>query len=201
MPSPFVIKDVKYALLTYSQVPAEFSYNGIVLRLRELGASCSIGREHHRDGGLHFHAFASFERPFSTRNGRKFDVDGHHPNIAKVGRTPWLAYDYCRKDGEIVHDEVDRPAEETAGRHNQSAASWEHVLQAPTKEDFFSRLRLHFPRVLVASYTQVCKYAEATYKRAPEPYRNPDDHTFSTGFYGDLEQWRDNMQLRTTHSR
>ena len=101
MPS-FLLKDARFVLLTYSQTPANFDYWSIVDTFAGLKAECLVAKEQHQDGGDHYHVFVDFGRKFSTRVDTAFDVTGCHPNIAKCGKTPWLAFDYCCKDGNIL---------------------------------------------------------------------------------------------------
>ena len=87
-------------LLTYAQCddldPFELT---IILDRWELSASLE---ERITLTGIHLHAFAMWERQFETRNVRLFDVDGCHPNIAVIKRTPEAAFDYAIKDGDVV---------------------------------------------------------------------------------------------------
>lgn len=40
--------------------------------------------EHHKDGGLHLHAWMEFNEVFYTRNYRLFDFKNNHPNIGRI---------------------------------------------------------------------------------------------------------------------
>ena len=91
----------RYALLTYAQC-GELDPFRVVEHLGSLRAECIIGRESHVTGGLHLHAFVGWERKFSTRDCRAFDVDGHHPNIVASYGTPESGWDYACKEGDIV---------------------------------------------------------------------------------------------------
>jgi len=64
--------------------------------------SYSIGREKHKDGNFHLHAYIEWSDKFETRDVRKFDFDGHHPNIL----TPKKGWEgYVRKGGDFIHNE------------------------------------------------------------------------------------------------
>lgn len=159
----FILKDAKFCLLTYSQcagLNAEALWTHLTT---EFKAKIAIFQENHRDGGLHFHAFVGFDGKHSTRNARLFDFAGYHPNIAKVGRTPRKAYDYCAKDKNLVAGEEFE--EEDFGRHNEPKVSaWAEIVDAESKDEFWERVKRLDPRALVTNYRNICAYADATYK-------------------------------------
>jgi len=196
MPSTFLIKDAKFLLLTYSRVPDHLVDSmpmSIVHRSADRGAECLVGQEQHADGGTHFHAFIDFggER-YSTRNQHDWDIEGIHPNIEKGGRTPWLIYDYVCKDGNIVGGGAERPEETTSSK---GADKWELVLNAATRTEFLLRLREHYPRVLVASFGSVSKYADWAYAPDPVEYLHPENYGFTLEGYPGLLDWvDDNMR-------
>ena len=172
MPRQFYVKDAKYLLLTYPQVN-EYNENGLhepilpwlLLDLcSRLGAELVVCREQHQDGGDHYHAFIDFGgRAFSTRNNRKFDINGHHPNIERVGRTPWLAYDYATKDGDVICGGAERPLESNGlpdSSDTQDARlgvsksgtgngmDWEWIAAASTREEFFIRVQQYIGLII-----------------------------------------------------
>lgn len=55
--------------------------------------------EHHEDGSIHNHIYVEFKFAVESRNPRVFDLEGHHPNIKKVVKTPWVPVEYCKKEG------------------------------------------------------------------------------------------------------
>lgn len=74
-------------------------------KLQNLGATIIeyvIGREEHKDGGKHLHAYVHVGVPIHRRvNPLYFDMEGHHPNIEAVrGHNRCLAY--CAKDGDYI---------------------------------------------------------------------------------------------------
>lgn len=188
MPRPFVVKNAKYILLTYAQADNVDPWN-ILATLTELGAECIIGRERHVDGGIHYHVFCDFGRQFSTRNGSAFDVDGKHPNIEKVNRTPWHSFDYATKDGDIVCGGAERPPERDVSQPNQSQESWAEVVNAASRHEFFLLLEQRFPRYLVCSYPSIAKYADWKYREVPLDYHHPEDFAFQLEGYGALDDW------------
>lgn len=194
MPNPFFIKDAKYILLTYPQIPENVQDHfpwGIVNACSTKGAECLVARERHQDGGIHFHAFVDWGgRRYSSRDTRGFDVSGHHPNITKVGKTPRKAWDYVTKDGDIVAGGAQMPTEEATSSEN----IWEYIISAESRDDFYSRMRERAQRYLICSYPSIAKYADWRYQDSPEPYRNPEGWTFQLQAYPSLPEWvRDNL--------
>lgn len=59
-----------------------------------------VGKEHHADGKLHFHAYVKFNERLDTLNARFFDLLGVHPNIINNPGRGWIAY--CVKDKEYA---------------------------------------------------------------------------------------------------
>ena len=107
----------------------------IILDRWELSASLE---ENHADGGIHLHAFAMWERQFETRNVRLFDVDGCHPNIAVIKRTPEAAFDYAIKDGDVVAGGLQRPSRDSVA---SPSGKWTDIIAAGTREEFLNSSR------------------------------------------------------------
>lgn len=187
----FTLKNTRYCLLTYSQTDPNFQHDAILNVATLNKAECLIARELHGDGGTHYHALLHWERPFTTRSTRIFDVCGHHPNILRVGKTPWVAFDYCIKDGDIVAGGLERPAEEEETTTGQHKSDWDFICDAPDRETFFERLRSGAPRQLVCSFPSITKYADWKYRRDTLEYRHPEDFTFNLDSHPDLRDWTD----------
>lgn len=203
MPSNFAISSAKFILLTYSQVDKNCEHQdvserpstllpGKILRMVHAiqGAKCIIGRELHQDGGKHLHVFVAFERRFSTRNSRRFDCDGHHPNIKRVGRTPWCAYDYAIKDNDVVGGELERPDERGCEQGPPKRdADWTWITDAETRDEFFERIRDRRPKELVCNISAVLKYADWQYRQDPAEYTHPEGIHFELDSFPDLTEW------------
>jgi len=101
----------KYILLTYSQVDEDVFHPIEIKHLIDgLGGRCRIGREFHQNGGVHYHAFCVKDKRFISRDPRKFDIAGFHPNIEPILATPDKAWEYAIKDGNVIIDDVpERP--------------------------------------------------------------------------------------------
>jgi len=194
MPSNrFFVKNVKYLLLTYAQAGENFNYEAIVDLCVELRAECIIGRELHSTGGTHYHAFLEFESPFSTRNARRFDIDGRHPNVAQVGHTPWVAYDYAIKDGDIVAGGAARPGEGGVqhDRRRDDNGDWGWILSAESRDEYFVRLRERAPRALACNFPSLCKYADWRWKHTAAKYSSPQGLQFEGENMSPLLDWVD----------
>jgi len=59
-------------------------------------------REQHENGGVHYHAVLQFATRQDFRDERRFDWQGHHPNIVTV-RAPKRAVEYVAKDGDYIN--------------------------------------------------------------------------------------------------
>ena len=59
---------------------------------------CRIGREHHGDGGIHYHIYLSFNTIATINSAQAFDYFGTHGNIKPIRRTPEKSFDYAGKE-------------------------------------------------------------------------------------------------------
>lgn len=192
--SPFILKTVKYVLLTYAQVGDDFDPEWILDLCVSLEAECLVARERHADGGTHYHAFVEFGRLFSTRSSRRFDLYNYHPNIALVGRTPWVAYDYVCKDGDVVCGGAARPGPggvPDPPKTNQVHQDWSYILDARDRDDFFVRLREKCPKSLATSFPSLCKYADWRWRRVTAGYTHPPELTFELDSVPEISDWVD----------
>lgn len=178
--------DAKYGLLTYPQC-GDLDAWAIVDMLGDLGAECIVGREDHVDGGVHLHAFFMFERKFSSRNVRVFDVDGRHPNVVRGYSTPEKGYDYATKDGDIVAGGLERPGV----REKVSGASekWARILLSESRDEFFETVAQLDPRALCINFGSLRAYADWRYRPTRDPYVTPGGISFDTSGFPELEQW------------
>lgn len=175
----------KYGLLTYAQSP-DLDPQRIVELLCDLGAECIVGRERHQDGGIHHHAFFMFERRFITRDVRKFDIDGYHPNIVRGYGTPEKGYDYATKDGDVVAGGLERPSGNDA---NTRADKWSEIIEAETRDDFFQRVAEMDPRALACNFGNLEKYADWRYRPVREEYKHPEGFEFISECTEDMDKW------------
>lgn len=196
--NPLIIRDARFILLTYSQIQhdAELLAENIVGLIGELSGECIVARERHADGGLHLHVLCDFQREISTRDPRKFDVRGEHPNIAKVTvGTEDDVWDYVTKDGDVIAGglaQPDRNERTEGGRRpwqGEYSSKWAYITDAPTKEEFFNRLAAEDPRSMVCSYANITKFADWKYRPAAEEYCNPFDGEYDLGRRHELREW------------
>lgn len=93
----------KTFLLTYAQAERieskEALHEHLLTFLPEKLITC---RETHADGGVHYHAVLRFTARQDFRDERRFDWQGHHPNIASVA-APKKAVEYVAKDGDYIN--------------------------------------------------------------------------------------------------
>lgn len=195
MPNPVTWK-LRHAIVTYAQC-GDLDPWAVVDLFAGLGAECIIGHEHHQDGGVHLHCFVDFGRVFRSRRVDIFDVEGRHPNIQHVGRTPWVAYDYCIKEGNVVAGGAKRP-KERGTRISRDDEIWTEIMAAEDRDTFFYLCQQLAPRSLCTSFNSISAFAEWKYRVDPEPYQHPNGVEFLETRVGELNQWaKDNLGLHT----
>jgi hypothetical protein len=192
---PFLF-EAKYGLLTYAQSDG-LDPHDIVCHLGDLGAECIVGREDHSDGGIHFHAFFMFDRKYRTRDERKFDVGGRHPNIVRGYRTPEKGWDYATKDGDIVGGGLERPGGDGV---SSSSSVWSQLVLARDRDQFFEMCADLAPRALLCNFTSLRCYADWRFRADPAPYEHPVGVLLSTERYPQLDTWVQQNLGGPTHS-
>lgn len=164
----------RYALITYAQC-GDLDPWTVCDFLSAVPAECIIGREAHADGGIHLHAFVDFGIRFRTSDARRFDVDGHHPNIQPCGRTPEKMFDYAIKDGDVVAGGLGRPSgQDVAGVPSQ----WDTIVGAQDVGEFWELLRTLAPRTLLSNFNSLRSYAEWRYRPTIADYISPPGVVF-----------------------
>nr|QJB18558.1 MAG: replication-associated protein [Genomoviridae sp.] len=180
----------KYGLFTYAQC-GDLNPFAVVDHFASLRSECIIGREMHADGGVHLHAFAMWEQKYQTRDVRKFDVLGCHPNVVAGYGTPEKGWDYATKDGEIVAGGLERPCGDSMAA---TSSKWSEVVLAETADEFWSTVARVDPRALCCSFISLQKYAEHKFKPTPAIYGTPPGISFDTGELDRLPAWvNDNL--------
>uniref|UniRef100_A0A8E7L4S3 Replication-associated protein n=1 Tax=Lorikeet Genomoviridae sp. TaxID=2814971 RepID=A0A8E7L4S3_9VIRU len=174
----------KYGLLTYAQC-GDLDPFSIVERLGDLGAECIVGREDHADGGIHLHAFFMFERKFSSRDVRVFDVHGRHPNVVRGWGTPEKGWDYATKYGDVVAGGLERPGSGLP----EAGSVWASIILSEDRESFFEAVARLAPRALLCNFSSLRCYADWKYRREPEPYSHPGNISFDTAEFPGLDSW------------
>lgn len=193
---PNVTWKLRHAIVTYAQC-GDLDPWKVVDLFAGLSAECIIGREHHEDGGIHLHCFIDFGRVFRSRRVDIFDVEGQHPNVQHVGRTAWVAYDYCIKEGDVVAGAAERPAERRTGLSKLDEV-WTEIMAAENRETFLYLCQQLAPRSFCLSFNSITAFADWKYRVDPQQYRHPDGIEFQEARVGVLNQWaKDNLGKRT----
>lgn len=177
----------RYVLVTYAQC-GDLDPWRVVERFSSLGAECIVGREHHEDGGLHLHVFADFGRKFRSRKADVLDVDGRHPNLAPIKRTPAKAYDYAIKDGDVVAGGLERPVEGGVG-NGTSADKWSRITQAEDRDEFWALVHELDPKAAACSFNALSKYADWRFAEKPPVYEHDGGIKFVPGNADGRDDW------------
>lgn len=177
----------KYGLLTYAQC-GHLDPWAVNDHLGKLGAECIVGRETHADGGIHLHCFFMFEKKFRTRDERRFDVHGCHPNVVAGYGTPEKGYDYATKDGEIVAGGLARPSGSDSGVP-RSADKWRTICMAESREEFFELVQDLDPRALCVNFSSLKAFADWRYRPVRDEYTHPRGLRVMAGEVRELSEW------------
>lgn len=187
-------------LVTWSQIDeTRFPWTMIIERFKKLNAKCRIGREHHQDGGLHYHAYAKHVKRFNTRDQRFLDIAGYHPNIRPVTHHHARAWKYVAKHN-LVHDDLpDKPH----GKTNKSMQIqvFQAALQAPTHKEMLRIIREGDPVKYCTGFTSIKSAADHTFpKREIPSYTSPPGLQIQTEQFPDLQQWVDTWLPNSRHA-
>lgn len=202
MPAAFKFSG-KHALLTYAQC-GTLDAMAVGRLIESTGGKCIIGKELHADGGIHLHCFVQWESDFATTDKREFDVDGCHPNLRKMYRTPKKGYAYAIKDGEIVGgtleaiDVIGNESELSSGDSDRRRKSpWFEIIMAKSRDEFFELCARLDPRSLCVGFMGISKYADHRYRVDRSPYRTPGGVSIEASTVPILSEWvRDNLGPR-----
>nr|UBJ26231.1 replication-associated protein [Giant panda feces-associated gemycircularvirus] len=179
--------NARYFLVTYAQC-GDLDGFSVMELFSSLGAECIIGRELHEDQGIHLHAFVDFGAKFRGRGSEIFDVEGRHPNIQTVGRTPWKAYDYAIKDGDVVCGGAERPIESS----NSGASTydkWVEISGAETRAEFWELVFRLDPKAGCCNHASLAKYADWRFAVDPPVYEHPGGVSFINGDIDGRDEW------------
>lgn len=188
----------KWLLLTYAQTPDGFDPEKIHSMARAEKAKCRIGKEFHKDGGTHYHAFFEFSKRFQTRNIKHFDSQNCHPNWTIIRYTPWKSWDYVGKDGDVVVEDCERPPETGSGKAAPNKLVFDTLVSARDYQEFVDTFKAQAPKEYIMGFNNICNYANATFNADTQPdYVSPefmtDNHapekllTWMDGFKAGLE--------------
>lgn len=129
---------------------------------------CEVAQETHADGGIHYHAVVTYNRPYQ-RGLDSFDTHGHHPNIVVIRPGRKQLYNrrrYIRKeDDDVVSRGQAPPYSEEAERR-----TWGDILNSSaTKEDFLAGVRENYPREFCLQWDRLNTFAN-------EHFNSPSDY-------------------------
>jgi len=180
----------KHVLLTFAQC-GDLDPTKVVRHIEESGGECIIGREPHADGGFHLHCFVQWEHELHTTDPRRFDVDGRHPNLQRMYRTPEKGYDYAIKGGDVVGGSLERPSRAVAGK---AESPWPEIILAETRDEFFDLCARLDPRSLCTGFVGISKYADWKYRTERGPYSTPRGVSIVADSVPALSDWvRENV--------
>jgi hypothetical protein len=191
--SQYILR-AKYILLTYSQVDEDvFHPEALVTLIHNWDGKCRIGREFHQDGGVHYHAFCVKENRFVTRDKRKFDIAGFHPNITPVMRTPHKAWAYAIKDGDVVHDDIPEAPVGRSGKAKKPRNEvWTFRLQeSKSADDALNALVQDDTRGTLCAFNNVKKGLEWYFRQPSYPeYTPPSGLRYEFDAYPEIYGWQ-----------
>jgi len=183
--------------LTYSQIGSTWDPQPLIDALDGLGATFRLGRELHQDGGIHYHCYVDFGRPYEFENCHKFCFGGlpspkcpkgGHCNILVIRRTPHFAWDYAGKDGDIISENCARPV--VVKGQSERKAEWQHCLDAPTENEFYARIKETDPAALCKSSQSLEHCAKRLFRsRKPETYDGIVGLKFDWKSFPSVAQW------------
>jgi len=75
--------------------------------------SVLVSRELHEDGEPHLHCYLYYEKEFSCKNERFFDISGFHPNVQSA-KSVRAVQAYIKKDGDFIQEGMDYAQEVSA---------------------------------------------------------------------------------------
>ncbi|EGO20879.1 hypothetical protein SERLADRAFT_441268 [Serpula lacrymans var. lacrymans S7.9] len=166
-------------LLTYSQIgdrPNQ-ALSDAIARLSPQPAEWAAVREHHQDGGSHWHVIVKFDVPIRSRNPAFFDVDGIHPNVkmlasAKSVRDAWT---YLQKEEGADHfgpwqgPEAVLDAEGGMGKAKKDE-KWGHIIASSSRDEYEERVQTFGPYDWVVNHDKIINYADKHWPVEPEQY-------------------------------
>lgn len=179
--------NARYFLVTYAQC-GDLDGFAVMEMFSSLGAECLVARERHEDGGLHLHAFVDFGTKFRGRGAAIFDVEGRHPNITTIGRSPFKAYDYCLKDGDVICGGAERPVEAT-NVGTSTYDKWSEIASAASRSEFWDMVFRLDPKAGCCNYSTLAKYADWRFAVDPPVYATPAAITFVDGGLDGRDEW------------
>ena len=133
------------------------------------------------------------DKRFITRSPSTFDVDGYHPNIEPIKRTPHRAWAYVSKPGAtLVHDDIPEPP---AGRSRQRSKQDEvyntALYRAKSKTQFINTCIEGDTRRAIGCFNNLSAFADYWYPPARGPeYTPPPGLQLELSSYPEIAAWQ-----------
>lgn len=119
-----------------------------------------IGREAHKDGGYHLHAYLEWNEQKRVRDANYFDYGTLHPNIQTV-RNAAKCQEYCTKDGDYIAN-----MEIAQGKRTYGSI----IADSRTQEEFLTSVEATYPRDMVLHFDRIRTYANHRYGQDRREY-------------------------------
>lgn len=127
----------KTFLLTYPQCDLApiFFQEQFITKLEQypIYYACFAQEEHHETSGKHIHVYVQFEKKITSTRVDFFDIAGFHPNLLKVMRTPFKAFEYVTKDNTYTEYKPEHRPERTFNQLSKKEKN-EYILTHDLKE-------------------------------------------------------------------
>jgi len=121
--------------------------------------SYTIARELHEDGNEHFHCLIEWQTPYDCRDERRFDINGHHPNI-QTARNPKAVHSYIIKDGDYITNKT----------YDDTSNSWADLAACNTVGQFWELAERKHARDFIVNHEKLEYYATKRFKTETTEY-------------------------------
>ncbi|EGN98653.1 hypothetical protein SERLA73DRAFT_73264 [Serpula lacrymans var. lacrymans S7.3] len=166
-------------LLTYSQIgdrPNQ-ALSDVIAQLSLQLAEWAAIREHHQDGGSHWHVIVKFDVPIRSRNPAFFDVDGIHPNVKTLASAKSVcnAWTYLQKEEGADHfgpwqgPEAVLDAEGGMGKAKKDE-KWGHIIASLSRDEYEEQVQTFRPYDWVVNHNKIINSADKHWPAEPEQY-------------------------------
>lgn len=152
-----------------------------------------LGREHHQDGGVHYHLYLGFDKIVSINKPDAFDYYGPHGNIKSIRRTPEKVHRYVGKDNDIRLD-YGEPPDSTGSDSGGNRNKWHDIVSSEDKDTFLSAVREQAPRDWLLSNQRILEYANLYYPEEIPEYETPTI-SIERERYPELTQWEEQASI------
>jgi len=117
--------------------------------------------------------------------GLFFDFSNTHPNIKPIRLTPYKAYEYVLKDGNIIFHEGTPPKPPSKQNNDDK---WHTIMSAQSKEEFLKVASELAPRETCLHFNSLMSYADWKYRDNLDEYSSCEI-TCHYDKYPQLTEW------------